>query len=814
MFRDGLASLRAFAWLRQPGIRPAIAGFGLLLLPAAAAGQSITLPEIQVISTSPLIGAGIDRDKVPAMVQTLTADDFTRTYSPSITDTLVQRIPGVSTNDVQGNGFVQDLRYRGFAASPLAGTPQGLAVYLNGVRVNEAFGDTVNWDLIPTNAVDRVDFWTNNPVFGLNALGGAVNIQMKNGFTYSGFEAEAQGGSYGRRQGAMQYGGQKDNVAVYVAAQGAQDDGWRYQSPAEIARLYADIGWRSERSELHLTANGAANFFGVIGPTPVELLDRDRRAIFTWPQTTRNQVAALAVNGRHAVTDEISVQGNAYVRDFRQRHVDGNVADVERCSNASSFPNKLCLDDDGFPRPNPVTTAFRDQFVILDQNNNPIPCPPGAGNTCASIPYGTTDRTATNTLTLGTSLQLTSDAKLLGHDNHFVFGGSIDHGKTSFTSDSTLAFIYPNLFVGPHPAVPGTGSIIHTLGNIGYIPIGLDAQNTYYGLYVANTIDLTPALSLTTGARLNVANIHLQDELGFAPELNSRHSFMRLNPVVGATYKVMPALTAYVGYSEANRAPTPLELGCANPNRPCLIESALVSDPPLKQVVAKTVEAGLRGTLPVDFAKTEWKIGAFRTESLDDIIHVASFIQGRGFSTNVEATRRQGLEASLQVKAEKWLAFANYSFVDATYQFTGNLPSPNNPSADENGDVHVTPGKRIPGIPQHQFKAGVDYLVTPQWKLGGNLVAVGSQYFIGDDANQNAKLPSYWYVNLTTSYQVSRDVQLFGLITNLFYRQFATYGTYFNPAGFDRALGFPLTDPRTITPAQPFAVYGGIRVKL
>jgi iron complex outermembrane receptor protein len=709
---------------------------------------------------------------------------------------------------------VQDLRYRGFAASPLAGTPQGLAVYLNGIRVNEAFGDTVNWDLIPTNAIDRVDFWTNNPVFGLNALGGAVNIQMKNGFTYQGFEAEAQAGSYGRRQGAIQYGAQKGDAAVYVAAQGAQDDGWRHQSPAEIARLYADVGWRSERSELHLIASGAANFFGVIGPTPMELLDRDRRAVFTWPQTTRNELAMLALNGRHAVTDEISVQGNAYVRDFRQRHVDGNVADVERCSNASSFPNRLCLDDDGFPRPTPVTTAFRDQFAILDQNNNPIPCPPGAGNTCAPVPYGTLDRTGTKTLTLGTSLQLTSDAKLLGHDNHFVLGGSIDHGKTSFTSNSELAFIYPDLFVGLNPAIPGTGAIIHTLGNVGYIPIGLDAQNTYYGLYFANTLDLTPALSLTTGARLNVANIHLQDELGFAPDLNGRHSYMRVNPVVGATYKVTPGLTAYAGYSEANRAPTPLELGCANPNRPCLIESALVSDPPLKQVVARTVEAGLRGTVPGEFGKIEWKLGAFRTDSMDDIIHVASFIQGRGFSTNVEATRRQGLEAGLQVKTQAWLAYANYSFLDATYQFSGDLPSPNNPSADENGDVHVTPGKRIPGIPQHQFKAGVDYLVTPQWKVGGNIVAVGSQFFIGDDANQNAKLPAYWYVNLNTSYQISKEVQLFGVVTNLFDKRFATYGTYFEAAGLERALGFPLIDPRTITPAQPLSVYAGIRVKL
>ena len=159
------------------------------LLPGAALSQTsgqrtsdpgtigAALPPIDVVAPSPLAGPGIDRDKVPGMIETVTAEDFARTFSLSITDALSQRIPGVSLTDVQGNGFLQDLRYRGFSASPLQGTPQGIAVYLNGMRINEAFGDTVNWDLIPTTAIDRADIWTNNPVFGLNALGGAVSIR-------------------------------------------------------------------------------------------------------------------------------------------------------------------------------------------------------------------------------------------------------------------------------------------------------------------------------------------------------------------------------------------------------------------------------------------------------------------------------------------------------------------------------------------------------------------------------------------------------------------------------------------------------------
>ncbi len=163
------------------------------------------------------------------MVQTLPADDFSRVYSPNVTQTLEQRVPGVFTSDAQGNEFTSDLRYRGFTASPLQGTPQGLAVYMQGVRVNEAFGDTVNWDLIPTIAIGRADIWTNNPAFGLNALGGAISFQMKDGFTYRGTEFDASGGSYGRVGGWLQYGIRNGEWALYIAGQGLKDDGWRYQ---------------------------------------------------------------------------------------------------------------------------------------------------------------------------------------------------------------------------------------------------------------------------------------------------------------------------------------------------------------------------------------------------------------------------------------------------------------------------------------------------------------------------------------------------------------------------------------------------------
>ena len=814
MSRRVCAALRLFC--RRAALRGSLPAFGfaILLLPNGAVAQGPqTLPEIQVISTSPLGGIGIDRDKVPALVQTVTAEDFARTYSSNVTDTLFQRIPGVSTSDQQGNNFQTDIRYRGFVASPVPGQPQGLAVYMNGVRVNEAFGDTVNFDFVPTNAIARADIQSNNPVFGLNALGGAISLQMKNGFTFQGFEGELQGGSR-RLNGGTQFGIQKGDVAAYIAAQGLDDRGWRQQSPARLARVYADVGWRSDGNEIHLVVSAASNSFGVVAAAPIELLRRDWTAIYTWPQTTQHQTALVALNGKFALAENWTLQSNVYLRGFRQDHVDGNGADVERCSNASSFPNKLCLEDDGFPRPVPVTAAFRDQFAVLDRNNNPIPCPPGSGNTCANVPYGTIDRTSTNTVTMGGSLQAVNDARIFGRDNRFTVGGSIDHSRTNFTSSSTLGFINPDLSVAINPAIPGNGQIIHTLGNLGFVPVNLDVRNTYFGLYATDTFDVTSQLSLTIGGRLNVAKIRMADLTGASPDLNNDLTYTRFNPLAGLAYKVMPGLTLYGGYSESNRAPTPLEIGCSNPNRPCLIESALVSDPPLRQVVARTYEAGLRGNLPAGGGRLDWKIGAYRTDVSDDIITTASNIQGRGVFQNVPATRRQGLEAGVQYAAPRWMVYANTSVIDATYRFSGAIASPNNPMADADGNIFVTPGKKIPAIPAHQFKAGGDFAVTPEWKVGADVAVVGSQYFVGDDSNLNAKVPAYWVANLHTSYQVTGEAQVFGLVTNLFNRRYYTYGSYFELDGVAKAGSFAFTDPRTVTPAQPLAIYAGLRVKL
>jgi iron complex outermembrane receptor protein len=404
---------------------------------------------------------------------------------------------------------------------------------------------------------------------------------------------------------------------------------------------------------------------------------------------------------------------------------------------------------------------------------------------------------------------------VFGHRNHVVAGGSADYSTVNFTARSRLGFINSDLSVTTTtPGIPGLGSIIHTFGDVGIGTVDVTATNTYYGVYAVDTFDITDRLSLTIGGRVNVATLSLRDELGTSPDLDSDATYSRFNPVVGLAYTIVPGVSAYAGYAESNRVPTPLENACSDPVRPCLIESFLVADPPLKQVVGKTYEVGLRGKVPVLDGTLAWKLGGFRTDSLDDIIQLASVIQGRGFFQNVPETRRQGVETGVQYQSSRWLAYVSYSFIDATYQFTGALPSPNNPVADEDGTVRVTRGKNIPGIPRHQAKLGLDYAITPAWKVGGDVAVVGSRYFVGDDTNENRQVPEYWVMNLRTSYDITKHVQLFALVNNLFDKRYALFGTFFDPQGVASAgLPIALTDRRSEVFGAPVSAYGGIRIR-
>jgi iron complex outermembrane receptor protein len=630
--------------------------------------------------------------------------------------------------------------------------------------------------------VHRLTLVPNNPVYGLNAIGGAISVEMKNGFTYQGKEAEVMGGSYGRIQGAAQAGFQDGNIAGYASVDAAKDDGWRqFASSSRLKRMYVDLGARSDQSEFHLSFTGADNTLsGTVG-TPLEMLQRQWSSVFTWPQTTENQLAFLTANGSYSPTDTLTLSGNAYFRGYWQHHLDANNTSVQFCR--SGLSQQLCFGDD---------TTLLDGAASLVLPTSATP--------------GQIDRTQTSAASYGGSVQATNTMKILDHPNNIVVGMSIDRGHVQFNAASELGTIDDNLFI------TGTGFIIN---QDELAPVSLVSNTAYTGLYATDTFEITPRLALTAGGRFNMAQVNLEDQL--RGTLTSDNRFQRFNPVVGATYKLLPNATIYAGYSEANRAPTPLELGCADASHPCLIDNFLTSDPPLKQVVSRTVEAGLRGNfslgnsvLGLPNGQVAWNAGVFRTANTDDIVNVAvSNTLGQGFFLNAAKTLRQGVEAGITLKSNPWNVYANYTFVDATFQTAMTIPSANNPLADVHGNIFVTPGDHIPNVPQHRFKAGIEYAVADAWKLGIDINAVGSQFVTHDEANQNPKVPPYAVVNLHGSYQVTKNVELFAVVQNLFNQHYYTTGTFFSPGSVPASLG--LTDPRMFVPGMPLAAYAGLR---
>jgi iron complex outermembrane recepter protein len=737
------------------------------------------LPQVEVVGASPLIGSGVDRNTVPAETHVLNSNDLKREGTPDLLNSLNQQVGGVSLDSASGNAFQPTLFYHGFAASGLQGTPQGLAVYVNGMRFNQPFGDTVDWDLIPDIAIDRIDLVGSNPVFGLNALGGAVNVQLKNGFNYHGFEGDVSGGSFGQVQGEFQYGKQAGNVATYVAGTVLHQSGWRDLQSTEIQNIYGDVGWRSDRAELHLNVTGAHSILDGPGTSPIELLAVDRAAQFTAPNQVANQYAAVSLSGSIDVTDTTSIQALAYYRYFLQRVTNGNAPNDTPCDNGTGL---LCN--------NGVPSATLGGGFIPDFLNGG--------------PYSELDNQTTNTNAYGASLQVTNTNDIFGFQNHFVAGFSFDGAQNLFSATSFIGGLTPfdRVFVGPGIVIdePGTNS-----------PVRVAISNANYGAYFADTFNLTQRLALTVSGRFNAAIVDLNDENG--GDLTGNHSFNHFNPAGGLTYQVTPWLTAYAGYAVANRAPTPAELSCASPTNSCSLANFFVGDPNLQQVISYTTEAGVRGSFkPFDGADLSYNVALFRSNLNNDIAFINSVTQGRAFFANVGQTRRQGVDAGLQFKSDRWLAYIAYSYIAATFQSSFIEAAGNNPAADASGNITVQAGNRLPGIPANQAKLGAYYKVTDKWTVGGTAIVASGAFLFGDEANLTPKLPPYFTMNLSTSYQLTDHVQLFAWVQNVTNSKYYTFGTFSPTSSVFIAQAPGATNPRSLSPAAPVGGFAGVRV--
>jgi outer membrane receptor protein involved in Fe transport len=304
-----------------------------------------------------------------------------------------------------------------------------------------------------------------------------------------------------------------------------------------------------------------------------------------------------------------------------------------------------------------------------------------------------------------------------------------------------------------------------------------DTNSRYFGAFIADTFNLSSQWTLTASGRYNHARIRIDDRTGEAPLLNGKNTFSRFNPAVGVNFNPTPQLTAYASYNEGVRAPTAVELTCADPDAPCKLPNDFLADPPLDEVISKTFEVGARGTAGTMW---HWSAAAYRTRLENDIEFISSGAgaTNAGFFANVGTTRRQGVELGLEAHANPVSVSLRYTFLDATFRTPFEESSPANSTADDDGVIEVAPGNRIPANPRHVFKLRADWAAMPNLFIGANVVTSAGSYARGDENNQdvNGQLPGYTLVNIDGRYLVSKRFEVFARVNNVFDRRYSNFG--------------------------------------
>jgi iron complex outermembrane recepter protein len=727
---------------------------------------------IEVVGATPIHGLGISRNKIPGNVQAATDADLARTSGIDFSEQLAIGFSSVNANEVQSNPNQPDIQFRGFGASPLLGAPQGLAVYQDGVRLNEPFGDTVNWDLIPTNAIASTNLMPgSNPLFGLNALGGAVSVQTKTGFSHPGHRVSFFGGSFGRRWVDAQSAGHTDRLSYFVTGRVVDENGWRDFSPSRIGQIFGDVEWRGAATTLDLAVTGAVDRLIGNGPAPVQLLEESRSAIFTHPDETNTDMALITLRGRRAIRHDISLDGVLYYRPATVEAFNGDDTTYDECQH-DGLEGLLCGDDG---EGGPVIDQFG-HFVAVD-NDHPLD--------------GTNNTSTTRMKGWGGGLQITVTRSVRQRENHFIAGVSVDGAQSRYQFDTELARLTDDR------GTIGTG-VLDTGA-----AVRLKTKGRHGGFYAADFFTVAPRVTVMGSARYNHSSVELRDEIGTA--LNGDHSFSRLNPAAGVTYELPRGATAYGSFSVASRVPTPAELSCADPEDPCRVPNVFVADPPLEQVVARTWEGGVRGRTRA----VNWVASAFRTANRDDIIFISSgALTNQGHFANVGDTLRQGLELGAFGPAPRGVRWgASYTYLRATFESALTMSSPNHPDAVA-GEIAVRPGDSIPSVPHHILKADMS-VTARRAMIGATLVYTSEQFLRGDESNLLPPIDGSAVVNLAASYTLGRRLRIAGRVTNLFSADYASFGLL---GEADDVLGEGFDDPRFVSPGAPRAAWIGIEL--
>ncbi len=789
---------------------------------------------ISVVATTPLSGSDLDLDQIPVPIQIATAKDIENSGALDLADLLNKRLNGVHINENQENPFQPDINYRGYTASPLLGTPEGISVYMDGVRQNQPFGDIVAWDLIPKAAISEVALVPgSDPLFGLNTLGGAISVRTKDGISGKGTTLAISGGSFGRRAGEFEHGGSNSKgLNWYVAGNLFREDGWRQDSPSEVRQAFGKLGWTHGGTTASLSFGYADNWLTGNGLQDTRFAAQSYSSVYSIPDVTWNRSPSVILNLSHAINSNLTLSGNAYFRYIRADTTNGDInsnsfdeslynlssADIKALSAAgySSFPTT----GNATTEPFPYWRCIAQGLEKADPSDR-----------CTGI--------ITNTFDKQNNYGLSGQLNWLVAHNHVTMGSAWDRSGLTFQQASQFGYLNPdrititpiNAFADGSTSSDGVpvDTRVNLHGNV----------NTF-SIYAADTLTVGKSLAFTFSGRYNRTGIDNFDRLpvdttGARGSLNGNYEFGRFNPAVGLTYSLPRYAGIYFSYSEASRAPTAIELGCANPNEPCNLPNALVSDPPLKQVVTRTLEAGLRSSQD---SKLRWNAGWFRGENYNDLLFVASEQTGFGYFTNFGKTLRQGAEASVSGRIQHFTLGGNYTFLNATYQspqvVDGGSNSSNDGGAGLDGNIAISPGERIPQIPRNLFKAYADYEPTPKIVVDLDFVAAGRSFARGNENNQDKPdgiyylgpgfSPGYGVLNLGAHYQILKKAQLFFQIDNLLNHRYYT-AAQLGPSPFDNAGNFvarpfpavdgnyPIRTSTFVAPGAPIGAWGGIRFR-
>jgi iron complex outermembrane receptor protein len=343
--------------------------------------ETITVEEDKSTTIGPWEGLQLSREELPANVQSLSSKDIKESLATSLGDLMNSKLQSVNVNDYAGNPFQMDITFRGFSASPQLGAPQGLSVFLDGVRVNEPFGDIVNWDLIPMNALSGMDvFPGSNPLFGLNTLGGALALRTKNGFDDAGVDVSFQGGSWDRKKGELTAGWNKGKLGAFVAFTGFDEEGWRVNSPSQVNQGFARFDWRDDNFSLRFSTLAVGNTLLGNGLIPKDMYNRHPESVFTSPDSTENELQQYNLGGELFFNDNLSLTGQIYRRDSNRTSLAGDIYEDFDQMDEGRGANKLGTTPE-FPtsngKPIPVCQYqdvngdnIPDYYVVKDLNGD------------------------------------------------------------------------------------------------------------------------------------------------------------------------------------------------------------------------------------------------------------------------------------------------------------------------------------------------------------------------------------------------------------------------------------------------------------